>query len=149
MAADILARLLKSVLAKTRAERIYAFDCDGTLVEYAVLDPNAPAEPEITDFMRGLISRALQSQELVLSNNTFTDPQQAPNTNTNIHNLRVYVVIPAHDIGVLFIDQAIRAGIIPRPILDEIAGALKNVADSPNPNALTDEELATLFDAVS
>lgn len=149
MAADILARLLKLVLAKTGAERVYAFDCEGTLAQYKIPDAQESAQPEITDFMQGLISRALQTQELVLSNNTFTDPQQAPNTNTNIHNLRVYVVIPAHDIGVLFIDQAIRAGIIPRPILDEIARALKDVADSPNPAALTDEELSALFDAVN
>ena len=82
MAEGLLTRLLRFALSETRVDRVYAFDTHGKLVEHAVLDEENTVSPDISEYMLGLIERANQTGQLILSNNTFIDPAQAPNTNT-------------------------------------------------------------------
>lgn len=145
MAEGLLTRLLRHALNETRVDRIYAFDTHGTLVESAILDSVAPVEPEISDYMRGLVERANQTGGLILSNNTFIDPNQAPNTNTSIQNLRIYVVLPVQGYGVLFLDQPIGSGIVPRPTIDKLFALCQRAATAAAPDALTDADLQAFY----
>ncbi|MCU0476879.1 MAG: hypothetical protein MUC99_12370, partial [Anaerolineae bacterium] len=141
----LLTRLLRAVLGVTRVDRIYAFDTGAHLVEHVMVDPKAPAEPNITDFMRSLVSKALTSRQLVLSNNTFTDPSQAPTTNIGINNLRIYVVLPVPEVGVLFLDQPIGVGVVPRQTIDRLFNTLQDIASQPDAADLSDEHIAQRF----
>ncbi len=145
MTDTLLTRLLRAVLGVTRVDRIYAFDLTGTLTEHAMVDPKAPIEPLISEFMLGLVKRALSQGQLVLSNNTFTDPAQAPTTNIGINNLRIYVVLPVPTLGVIFLDQAIGMGVVPRQMIDRLFNTLQTVANTPEADALTDSALIEMF----
>lgn len=145
MADGLLTRLLRFAVAETRVDRIYAFDTEGTLVEYVLLDrPDAPA-PEITAYMRGLIKQAQDSGEMIMSNNTFINPAEAPNTNTNIQNLRIYVVMPVKNYGALFFDQPIRGGVVPRPTIDKLFALCQRAALASTPDSLTDAQVQELY----
>ena len=145
MTDTLLTRLLRAVLVATRVDRIYAFDLAGALIEHAMVDPKAPTEPPISDFMMGLVKRALSQGQLVLSNNTFTDPNQAPTTNIGINNLRIYVILPVPKVGVIFLDQAIGMGVVPRQTIDRLFNTLQAIANSPDAEALTDSAITEMF----
>lgn len=145
MAEGLLTRLLRFALSETRVDRVYAFDTNGTLVEHAILDKENSAALEISEYMSGLIQRANQTGQLILSNNTFIDPSQAPNTNTSIQNLRIYVVLPVQGYGVLFLDQPIGSGIVPRPTIDKLFALCQRAAREATPDALTDAEMRELY----
>lgn len=99
MSAKLLTQMVRFAISETRVDRAYAFDSEGMLVEHAVLDSRSTAAPDISDYMHSLVRRALSTGQLVLSNNTFIDPSEAPSTNTSIKNLRIFVVIPIRGIG--------------------------------------------------
>jgi hypothetical protein len=145
MSDTLLTRLLRAVMTVTRVDRIYAFDTTAQLVEHVMVDPKAPDVPPLTDFMRGLIDKALSSGQLVLSNNTFTDPSQAPTTNIGINNLRIYVVLPVPKVGVLFLDQAIGMGVVPRQTLDRLYTTLQAIGDRSDAEDLSDAEITEMF----
>lgn len=145
MAEGLLTRLLRFALSETRVDRVYAFDTNGTLIEHAILDKENVSTPEISDYMAGLIQRANQTGQLILSNNTFIDPSQAPNTNTSIQNLRIYVVIPVQGYGVLFLDQPIGSGIVPRPTIDKLFALCQRAAHAGTPDAITDAEMKEFY----
>lgn len=145
MAEGLLTRLLRFALSETRVDRVYAFDTHGNLVEHAILDKENASAPDISDYMAGLIQRANQTGQLILSNNTFIDPAQAPNTNTSIQNLRIYVVLPIQGYGVLFLDQPIGSGIVPRPIIDKLFTLCQRAAHTGTPDTLTDAEMRELY----
>lgn len=145
MAEGLLTRLLRFALSETRVDRVYAFDTSGALVEHAILDETDRSAPEISDYMRGLIQRANQTGQLILSNNTFIDPTQAPNTNTSIQNLRIYVVLPVQNYGVLFLDQPIGSGIVPRPTIDKLFSLCQRATHAATPDALTDAQVQELY----
>lgn len=149
MTDTLLTRLLRAVLTVTRVDRIYAFDLTGTLTEHVMVDPKAPTEPALNDFMNGLVKRALSQGQLVLSNNTFTDPSQAPTTNIGINNLRIYVVLPIPNVGVLFLDQAIGMGVVPRQTIDRLFNTLQSIANSPEAETLTDSAITEMFAATT
>jgi hypothetical protein len=145
MAEGLLTRLLRFALSETRVDRVYAFDTHGTLVEHAILDKENSSTPEISEYMSGLIQRANETGQLILSNNTFIDPSQAPNTNTSIQNLRIYVVLPVQGYGVLFLDQPIGSGIVPRPTIDKLFALCQRAARAATPEALTDAEMREFY----
>lgn len=145
MAEGLLTRLLRFALSETRVDRVYAFDTQGMLVEHAILDKENASAPEISEYMTGLIQRANQTGQLILSNNTFIDPSQAPNTNTSIQNLRIYVVLPVQGNGVLFLDQPIGSGIVPRPTIDKLFALCQRAALTGTPDALTDAEIRDFY----
>jgi hypothetical protein len=145
MAEGLLTRLLRFALSETRVDRVYAFDTHGTLVEHAILDKENSSTPDISEYMAGLIERANQTGQLILSNNTFIDPSQAPNTNTSIQNLRIYVVLPVQGFGVLFLDQPIGSGIVPRPTIDKLFALCQRAARVGTPDTLTDSEMKEFY----
>jgi hypothetical protein len=145
MTNTLLTRLLRAVLGVTRVDRIYAFDQNARLTEHVMVDAKAPAEPTINEFMQSLVSKALSQGQLVLSNNTFTDPSQAPTTNIGINNLRIYVVLPIPNVGAIFLDQAIGVGVVPRQTIDILFNALQDIANTPDADSLTDEQIAERF----
>lgn len=145
MAEGLLTRLLRFALSETRVDRVYAFDTHGTLVEHAILDKESTSTPEISEYMSGLIQRANQTGQLILSNNTFIDPSQAPNTNTSIQNLRIYVVLPVQGYGVLFLDQPIGSGIVPRPTIDKLFALCQRATRTATPESLTEAEMRELY----
>lgn len=145
MTEGLLTRLLRFALSETRVDRVYAFDTDGTLIEHAILDQSTAPAPEISDFMRGLVQRANQTGQLILSNNTFIDPNQAPNTNTSIQNLRIYVVLPVQGYGVLFLDQPIGSGIVPRPTIDKLFELCLRAVQASTPDSLTDAQVQEMY----
>lgn len=145
MAEGLLTRLLRFALSETRVDRVYAFDTHGTLVEHAILDKENSSTPDISEYMAGLIERANQTGQLILSNNTFIDPSQAPNTNTSIQNLRIYVVLPVQGYGVLFLDQPIGSGIVPRPTIDKLFALCQRAARAGTPDTLTDAEMREFY----
>ena len=147
MAEGLLTRLLRFALSETRVDRIYAFDTVGTLIEHVILDQGTAPVPDVSEYMRGLIQRANQTGQLILSNNTFIDPNQAPNTNTSIQNLRIYVVLPVQGYGVLFLDQPIGSGIVPRPTIDKLFALCQRAALATTPDTLTDAQVEEMYSA--
>lgn len=145
MSVNVLARMVRFAIGETRVDRAYAFDTEGKLVEHAVLDSQITAEPDISEYMHSLVKRALTNGQLVLSNNTFIDPTDAPNTNTSIKNLRIYVVLPIRGIGALFLDQPIGSGIVPRPTIDRMYAMCQRIANQESPGTLNDADLKAFY----
>ncbi|MBC6955508.1 MAG: hypothetical protein DWB44_04970 [Chloroflexi bacterium] len=137
--------MVRFAISETRVDRAYAFDSEGMLVEHAVLDSRSTAAPDISDYMHSLVRRALSTGQLVLSNNTFIDPSEAPSTNTSIKNLRIFVVIPIRGIGALFLDQPIGSGVVPRPTIDRMVAMCQRLADREDPESLTDTDIKALY----
>ncbi len=145
MSDNVLTRMVRFAIGETRVDRVYGFDRDGALVEHAVLDSQSTTPPEVSEYMHSLVRRALSSGQLVLSNNTFIDPTEAPSTNTSIKNLRIYVVLPIRGIGVLFLDQPIGSGVVPRPTIDRMYALCQRIADRDAVDSLTDADIKALY----
>lgn len=118
MSARFLGEFMQFALSKTQAERALAYDRDLNIVgnvrfsSAEVLDQNFKG-PEYAQ-------KAIQKGEIVITNNAIINPEQAPSTNTNFSNLRIIVVIPAANLGAIYLDRPIRRGVIPRDVVAKL-----------------------------
>jgi hypothetical protein len=115
MSARFLSEFMQFALAKTGADRALAYDLDLQVVDKANFETTDLVEPKFQGI--DYVQRALQSGELLVTNNAVNDPTKAPTTNTNFSNLRVVVIIPLKGMGAIYLDHPIRRGIIPKGVI--------------------------------
>lgn len=89
------------------------------------------------------LEKAIQTGKIEIGNDAILSAQ-APNTNTNMSDIRGVVIIPIEGHGALYLDQPIRVGIIPRFTVDKIAQLLHEYAQG----LVTEADLPTRLKAI-
>ena len=110
MSDSFLSTFMQVAKEITRAERCMSVTPDLSVVEIDNLDVNVLESDEFQELATNCLSKALETNSAVLTNNIITDPSQAPVTNTNFTDLRVIVAIPIKGTGAIYLDQHIRNG---------------------------------------
>jgi hypothetical protein len=118
MSASFISNFMHFSLQATGAERGLACDTELSIVDQANLDQADVMSDKFTGFAS--MQRALEQGEPIITNNAVMDPAMAPVTNTNFSNLRIVVVIPLINCGAIYLDQPIRRGIIPKPVVNKL-----------------------------
>lgn len=125
MDAEFLSKFMRTSKEITGAERCLSVDPDLQVLDAINLDISTPSN--IATVARTCLTQAMETGQVVITNNIITDPSQAPVTNTNFSDLRVVVAIPIGRIGAVYLDQHIRRGIIPRETTEKLAILIDHV----------------------
>lgn len=143
MSGNFLSNFMRVALEKTGAERALAADAHLAIVDMLNFEQADVLDEDFIglDIMR----QALESGEPIISNNAVQRVIDAPNTNTSFTNLRLIVVIPVAPVGVVYLDQHIRRGIIPKEIIERLA-AFGSQAVQNNQMDRGEDELHALYD---
>ena len=128
----------------TRAERCMVVNTELKLLEAVNVDRAMVESTAFGEFALECLRKALQKNEVIITNNVITDPSDAPTTNTNFSNLRVIVALPLAGHGALYLDQHIRNGIIPRQMIERLMQLAQYVLEN-NLEDSSDSELHDLF----
>jgi hypothetical protein len=115
-----LSRYLQIALQVTEAERGLAVDRQLQVIDHVNLDDRTMQNPEFMTFAITWLTRALEDQSTVITNNIITDPAKAPHTNTNFSDLRSVVCMPINKHGAIYLDRHIRSGLIAREVIDRL-----------------------------
>jgi hypothetical protein len=116
-----LSRYLQIALHVTEAERGLAVDRQIQIVDHINLGEATLQNPEFVMFITTWLTRAIEDQSTIITNNIITDPAKAPNTNTNFSDLRSVVCIPVNEHGAIYLDRHIRLGVIARDVIDRLS----------------------------
>ncbi len=137
MSAGFLSDFMKFAVAKTGADRALAFNLNMTVME--------KTNYESSDVSQCIeyVKRALDSGELLVTNNAVNDPSKAPTTNTNFSNLRVVVIIPLKGIGAIYLDHPIRRGIIPKGVIMRLSQTATTCVTTGN------EDFSTIYNSIA
>jgi len=112
------------------AERACAATPDLRIYALSALDESALKAPSFAEFVTETLRSALRQGQPVFTNNLIRDMAQAPTTNTNLSDMRFVVAIPLAEVGVIYLDQPIRMGVISRELVHKLhAFGLRAVAD--------------------
>lgn len=124
MTTNFLSSFMRVAVQTTGADRAMACDTTLSVIDSLNLDQQDVLSQEITD----VVERALQSGEVVISNNVVKDSDQAPVTNVSFESLRGIVVLPIPGHGAIYLDRPVKKGIIPRETVEKLA-KLAELAD--------------------
>lgn len=144
MSADFLITFMHVAMEITGAERSMVVDAQLRVQQVVNLDVATIEAPFFSTPAIGALHQAINTGTPVITNNTITDPSQAPVTNTNYSDLRVVVAIPVGDLGAVYLDQHIRLGIFPRDIIDRLA-QLASVAIESGRMESSEDDLIQLY----
>ena len=125
----------------THAERCIVVATDLELLNTINIDRAMVESTAFGEFVMECLREAIQSEDVVITNNVITDPSDAPTTNTNFANLRVVVALPLVGHGAVYLDQHIRSGIIPKQMTERLMRLATYVID----NNLEDSTVAELY----
>lgn len=120
MSVEFLTNFMRFAQATTRAERSMALDLELNIHDKMNVDDALLDEEEFADLLRNAIDEAINSDDVVITNNLITDPEDAPKTNLHLHELRMIVAIPVPGHGAVYLDQRIRQGVFPRELVDKL-----------------------------
>ncbi|GAB4523248.1 MAG: hypothetical protein OHK0046_36710 [Anaerolineae bacterium] len=120
MDASFLQNFMRAAQKITHAERCLVVDVNLNIVEVVNVDESTLQSPEFIDFAMQCLREAWETGDPILTNNVVTNPSDAPTTNTNFANLRVIVAMPIAGHGVIYLDQHIRNGVMPKQMIDRL-----------------------------
>lgn len=120
MSVEFLTNFMRFAQATTRAERSLALDLDLNIHDRVNVDDDLLNEEDFADLLRNAVDEAINSDDVVITNNLITDPEDAPQTNLHLHQLRMVVAIPLPRHGAIYLDQRIRQGIFPRELVEKL-----------------------------
>lgn len=105
----LLFRLLQVALELTETERGMALDPEMQVIGLHNLTHTEIESPAFMGFVN--VQQAVQAQQTpYLTNNLILDIHSAPNTNTNLANMRFVLIFSFGGYGYLYVDQALRKG---------------------------------------
>jgi hypothetical protein len=143
----ILSAIVRFAKEVTRAERGMSVDVDSSILDFIGLTNDTIETPVFWDAAASSLTRAMKTNQPVLTNNIITDPAQAPITNTTFTDLRVIVAIPVDGVGAIYLDQHIRNGMFQRDTIDKICQTIALMLVQNDP-ANTPEALHAIYDSL-
>lgn len=144
----ILSAIVHFAKEVTGAERGMSVDMDVSVLDVIGLTHDVIETATFWDAAANSLSRAMKTNQPVLTNNIITDPAQAPITNTTFTDLRVIVAIPVDGVGAIYLDQHIRNGMFQRDAIDKICQTIALILAQDDPT-YTPESLHTIYDNLS
>lgn len=141
---QFLKRFLNFAFEVTRAERGFSVNNQLQLVDKINAEESFVTQD---GFVGKLLKQALDTSQPILTNNMITDPSQAPTTNTNFSNLRVVVVLPIPNHGIIYLDQKIKTGIFTREVLRKLQGTLEKITVDQQAN-ISEAEMREIYEKV-
>ncbi len=120
MSHSILSVVMQVAREITRAERGLAVTSDLTVIAIDNMTTDMVEDEAFQKVALKSLSKAIDTNQSVLTNNIITDPKQAPVTNTNFTDLRVIVALPVAGQGAIYLDQHIRDGMFQRDTIDRL-----------------------------
>ncbi|HRL13696.1 MAG TPA: hypothetical protein PKX07_17580 [Aggregatilineales bacterium] len=145
MTDQFLKRFLNMAIAKTGAERALSVNQQLEVVDRYHVDESLLSDTVFWPLTSKLLQQAHDTGEAILTNNMIQDPSQAPTTNTNFSALRVIVVLPIPDHGIIYLDQKIKTGVFTREVLRKLTATLAQVSESEQ-NDISEEALRDLYE---
>ena len=144
MSVEFLTNFMRFAQATTRAERSMALDLELNIHDRMNVDDALLNEEEFADLLRNAIDEAINTDDVVITNNLITDPEDAPKTNVHLHELRMVVAIPVPGHGAVYLDQRIRQGVFPRDLVEKLNEFGRYLVDNDKTN-LSASEYNDLF----
>lgn len=144
MSTSFLEIFLYAARSITQAERGMAVDKDMQVLGTVNLDRTVMESPTFSDFANTCLRQAMQEGSAVITNNTITNPSEAPTTNTNFADLRVVVALPVVDYGAIYLDQHIRDGIVDRATVEKLMRLADHVREQGGEDH-TEDQLVELY----
>lgn len=120
MSVEFLINLMQFAQATTRAGRCMALGLDMTIHERINVDDALLEKDDFTGLLQRAVAEAISTDDIVITNNLITDPDDAPKTNVHLHELRMVIAIPIPEIGVIYLDQRIRQGVFRREMVERL-----------------------------
>lgn len=132
---EVLKRVMDEVIAAVRAERGFVMlkDAEGQLVFRVArgLDQQVIAEPKF-QISRGVVERVAQSGQPVLTSDAQTDAQLNLRQSVMVMGLRSILCVPlqlkAQTIGVVYVDNRLRAGVFTPSDMELLAAIAASAA---------------------
>lgn len=132
----------------TRADRGLAVDANLNVLARIKVDEALLDDPIFNRCAMTTLQEVINTGKSLITNNMIIDPADAPNTNTNLANLRFVVGIPVGS-SAIYLDQRIRTGIlISREIVDNLV-RLANYLQEHNLENSTVEEICGYYESLN
>lgn len=148
MSETFLTNFLQAAQAITKAERGMAVDSNLEILATLNLSDAELDESSFSECAEKTLNQALDSNEAIITNNLIVDPANAPDTNTNLANLRFVVAIPLSDIGAIYLDQRIKTGIlISQEIVQNLMRLAKHIRER-KLEASTPDEMVSMYQQI-
>lgn len=145
MSVEFLTNFMRFAQATTGAERSMALDLDMNIHDRMNIDDTLLNKADFSDLLHRAVDEAINSDDVVITNNLITDPDDAPKTNVHLHELRMVVAIPIPGHGAIYLDQRIRQGIFPRELVEKLNEFGRYLIDN-NKTNLSPAEFIDLFE---
>lgn len=120
MSVAFLTNFMRFVQEKTNAERLMVLDLDRKIQDRINVDDTLLHKEDFADLLHNSVDEAINTDDIVITNNLITDPEDAPKTNLHLHDLRMVVAIPIRGHGAIYLDKRIRQGIFPRELVENL-----------------------------
>ncbi|MGB7339183.1 MAG: hypothetical protein WBC91_09850 [Phototrophicaceae bacterium] len=120
MSVEFLTNFMRFVQEQTHAERLMVLDLDLNIHDRVNVDDTLLNKEDFSDLLHSAVDEAITTDDIVITNNLITDPEDAPKTNLHLHELRMVIAIPIRGHGAVYLDQRIRQGIFPRDLVEKI-----------------------------
>lgn len=143
MSVQFLSEFMRFATQATRADRGMVIDMNRNVVDKLNMDNASLQNKRFVELLQVALDEAEESGDLVTANNLI-HPENAPETNTHLHQLRLIFVMPFPAMGYVYIDQHVRNGIIKQDLVERIIN-LGRVCIEEGKLDLTAGELAELF----
>jgi hypothetical protein len=141
----LLTNFMRLCVQKTGAERALALDTDLAIVASHQLDQGNLLDSNFVGIEAA--RQALDTSEVVITNNVSKDTATAPTTNTTFRDLRFIVVIPVGELGAIYLDQSMRLGAIPRAAVLNLSG-LATVIASQHESSMSQDQIEAMYEAL-
>lgn len=128
------------------AERGIAFDTALTFIETVNTSEDDIAKDRFAGSLQTAVQNAINNNEVVITNNMITDPQDAPTTNLHLHQLRMIVAIPMQSHGAIYLDRRIRNGVFQSEVVESVCEFAEQLL-SEDKTDLSPSELNELFNS--
>jgi uncharacterized coiled-coil protein SlyX len=144
---SILSVVMRVAKEITRAERGMSVTSDLTIIDIENITTDIVTDEAFQTAALKSLSKAIETNQSVLTNNIITDLAQAPVTNTNFTDLRVIVAIPVQGQGAIYLDQHIRDGMFQRDIIDRLNRMVTAIIDRDD-LSLDADQIRKIYDAL-
>jgi len=146
----LLTNFMRLAVQKSGAERALALDSELAIVASYQIDQVGLLDNHFVGIeaaRQEAARQALESSEVVITNNVSKDAAAALTTNTTFRDLRFIVVIPVGELGAIYLDQSMRLGAIPRAAVLNLSG-LAAVIASQHDTAISEDQIEALYEAL-
>mgnify|MGYP001071809620 CR=1 FL=1 len=143
MSIQFLSEFMRFATSVTRADRGMVIDMNRDVVDKVNMDNASLQNKQFGELLGVALDEAEETGNLVTANNLI-HPDDAPETNTHLGQLRLIFVMPFPSMGFVYIDQHVRNGIIKQDLAERIIALGRGCVEE-NKLELTADELADLF----